>query len=248
VSFDQSFQLEPSQIAGFSQTYRSLIPESVVGALAGQSFESMGIALDQKFPTRTYLGISAELLRSRVSQQVGSFDFTFPPPNPPFSGVASTTTEKLQFRERSLFVTLNQLVRDEWSFGAQYHLRNADLEQAFTAVSSVAPFSGFVPSSHQTATLHQLYLFGMFNHPSGFFSQFQSVWSAQSNSGYSPAEPGDDFWQFNAFVGYRFPRRYVEVSVGVLNLTDRDYKLNPLTLYSELPRERTGVITLKINF
>ena len=67
-------------------------------------------------------------------------------------------------------MTLNQLVRDKWSFGAQYRLRNADLDQAFTDVTSVAPFSGFVPSSHQTATLHQLYLFGKFNHPSGFFS------------------------------------------------------------------------------
>ena len=63
-----------------------------------------------------------------------------------------------------------------------------------------------------------------------------------------PNIPGDDFWQFNAFVGYRFPRRFVEVSVGVLNLTDRDYRLNPLTLYAELPRERTAVVSLKINF
>ena len=101
---------------------------------------------------------------------------------------------------------------------------------------------------HPAATLHQLHLFAAYNHPSGFFSQVQSLWSIQSNSGYSPAEPGDDFWQFNAFVGYRFPRRYVELTVGVLNLTDRDYRLNPLTLYAELPRERTAVVNLKINF
>jgi hypothetical protein len=30
----------------------------------------------------------------------------------------------------------------------------------------------------------------------------------------------------------------MEVRVGVFNLTDQDYQLNPLTLYSELPRER----------
>ena len=38
------------------------------------------------------------------------------------------------------------------------------------------------------------------------------------------------------------------VSVGVLNITDRDYRLNPLTLYAELPRERTAVVSVKINF
>src|SRR5205814_173470 len=40
VSFDQSFQLEPSQIAGFGQSFRSLIPESVAGPLSAQQFET----------------------------------------------------------------------------------------------------------------------------------------------------------------------------------------------------------------
>ena len=170
------------------------------------------------------------------------------PPSPPFSGVPSNTREQLRFQEKSLLVTVNQLVSEEWSFGAQYRLRHADLDQSFPDVTSIAPFSSFVAATHPKATLHQLNLFGMFNHPSGFFSQFQSVWTAQSNSGYTPDQPGDDFWQFNAFVGYRFPKRMVEISAGVLNLTDRDYKLNPLTLYTELPRERTAVFTLKVNF
>jgi outer membrane receptor protein involved in Fe transport len=141
------------------------------------------------------------------------------------------------------------LILNEFSFGAHYRLRHADLEDIFTDVSPTLPaFNGFITSQHPRATLHQLYLFTIFNHPSGFFSQFQSVWNAQSNSGYSAPLPGDDFWQFNAFVGYRLPRRHLEVSVGVLNLTDRDYRLNPLTLYAELPRERTAVMTLKLNF
>ena len=42
--------------------------------------------------------------------------------------------------------------------------------------------------------------------------------------------------------------RRAELSVGVLNLTDRDYKLNPLTLYNELPRERLLTVSFKFNF
>ena len=87
VSFDQSFQLEPSQIAGFSQTFRSLIPESVSGALSAQRFETFGVALDQRFPTRTYLGISAEMLRSDSTQTLGTYDFVFP--NPAVSAATS---------------------------------------------------------------------------------------------------------------------------------------------------------------
>ena len=32
VSFDQSVRLEPSQVAGFNQAYRSLIPEAIAGS------------------------------------------------------------------------------------------------------------------------------------------------------------------------------------------------------------------------
>jgi hypothetical protein len=95
--------------------------------------------------------------------------------------------------------------------------------------------------------LNQLELHANFNHSSGFFSEFQAVWYAQSNSGYSPDLPGDDFWQFNLFAGYRSPQRRVEVTVGLLNLTGRDYKLNPLTVYNELSRERTFVVRLNLS-
>ena len=101
---------------------------------------------------------------------------------------------------------------------------------------------------HVRATLHQLYLYANYYHPSGFFSQFKSVWSSQSNDGYSGPLPGDDFWQFNLFVGYRFFQRRMEARLGLLNLTDRDYRLNPLTLYNDLPRTRTLAASFKFYF
>jgi hypothetical protein len=36
--------------------------------------------------------------------------------------------------------------------------------------------------------------------------------------------------------------------VGVLNLTDEDYRLNPLNLTGSLPRERTFYSSLQFNF
>ena len=87
-----------------------------------------------------------------------------------------------------------------------------------------------------------------FNCRCGLFSQFDTVWSRQSNRGYSPDIPGDDFWQFNVYAGYRFLQRRADLKVGLLNITDRDYQLNPLTLYSELPRERTLAASFKFYF
>ncbi len=75
ASFDQSFQLEPSQVAGFNQAFRSLIPESVAGANAGAAFTIYGISLEQKLPTKTYLAVEGDLLKSTVSRLDGAFEF-----------------------------------------------------------------------------------------------------------------------------------------------------------------------------
>lgn len=40
----------------------------------------------------------------------------------------------------------------------------------------------------------------------------------------------------------------LQFSVGLLNITDQDYRLNPLNLRSELPRERTFVARLRFDF
>jgi hypothetical protein len=71
---------------------------------------------------------------------------------------------------------------------------------------------------------------------------------AQSNMGYTPDRPGDDFWQFNVEAGYRFFRRHVEVRLALLNLTGQDYRHKPLNLTTELPRERTLAASLRFNF
>ncbi len=250
VSFDQSFQLEPSQIAGFAQTYRSIIPEAVSGANAGAKFDVAGLALDQKFANGTYAGISGEWLKSDVNRHLGVYDddstnvlnttpYIFP----------SSTPQKLNYHERSLTVTLNQLIGDEWSLGARYRLSRAELDDRFIdiPVNTPAP-PGFSPHNHVNATLHQLSLYGIYTHPSGFFAQGEGLWYSQDNHGYSSPMPGDDFWQFNAFVGYRFPKRRAEVRLGLLNINDRDYRLNPLNLTTELPRTRTLVAGFKFHF
>ena len=241
VSFDQSFQLEPSQVAGFNQAYRSLIPESVAGSLPAAEFETWGLALDQKFGYGTYLGVQGELLRSEVDRSAGAIDAVF---NFGFLFTPSKVREHLDYEERNLLITLNQLVGKSWVFGARYRVSEAELEREVDIPLTVTPAA----RSDREALLHQVNLYALFNHASGFFSSVESLWSKQSNRGDPPVLAGDDFWQFNAFIGYRFPRRYVEVRAGVLNITDQDYRLNPLNLTPDLPRDRTVMVGLRFHF
>ncbi len=243
VSLDQSIRLEPVQVAGFNQAYRSLIPDAIAGAISAPEFETCGLAWDQHFRTTgTYLGVRAELLRSNAERMLGVFDQqTFFP----LAVLPSATPQSLDFEERDLHVTLNQLIGRDWVFNARYQLSDARLDSQFPAIPvAVTPAA----NTRQEATLHELGLGAVFNHPSGFFGSGEAVWYQQSNRGYTPDLPGDDFWHFNVFAGYRFLNRRAEIRVGVLNLTDQDYRLNPLNLHSELRRTRTFVAGLKLQF
>jgi len=245
ASLDQSYQLEPSQVAGFIQSYRSLIPESVAGPVPGAHFETYAFSLEQKFPTGTYLGVSGDLLYSDVGQTVGAFDYIFlvTPLAVPSPGLH----ENLNYREQSLLFTANQLLGKNWSLGARYRISDAMLNYSFDVPNGVVT-TNFLTSQHLEAILNQVDLLAVYNHPCGFFAQTDAHWYVQNNIDEAATEPGDNFWQWNAFVGYRFLQRKAEFTLGVLNLTDQDYKLNPLNVYAELPRSRTLALRLQVNF
>ena len=244
VFYDTSVRLEPVQIAGFSQAYRSLLPESAVGLVPGTSFDTYSLGFDHTFKTKTYFGIEGEILKSDGTRTVGVLTNSTGIPVP---DSASSTRQNLDFTEKSLTVTLNQLLSEEWSLGTRYKLTHGDFDGRFTDIpSSVADARAL--NRNEQSTLHQLSLNALYHHRCGFFAQVQGLWTSQHNSGFVPKEPGDDFWQLNAFVGYRFWHRAAEATIGVLNITDQNYRLEPLTLYSELPRERTFYARLKFYF
>jgi hypothetical protein len=62
VFLDNSFRLEPTQVARF-QAFRSLAPESAVGLFLGTRFETAGLGLDHKFKSNAW-GVLAQLPNS----------------------------------------------------------------------------------------------------------------------------------------------------------------------------------------
>jgi outer membrane receptor protein involved in Fe transport len=121
----------------------------------------------------------------------------------------------------------------------QYRFTRSELQRRFPAIDR-SVLSGL----DREADLHEAQAFALFNHPSGFFARWESHYYYQDNSHL----PGESFFQHHIFGGYRFARRRVEVTAGVMNLTDQDYRLNPLTPYAEMPRERVFVGRVKFQF
>jgi len=242
--FDNSVRLEPTQVAGLNQAFRSLIPESVAGLVPGTKFETAGVGFDQSFPSGTWFGAEAEWLTSSGDRMVGVLTNSLFLPIP---DSASSTRQTLNFHEEDLSAYVGQLLGNWFAVSAHYRLSEAHLVGQFPDIPNTAAGLAQLEQDNR-ATLNQVLLAANFNHPSGVFAQWESVWYQQSSSGYNPALPGDDFWQHNIFVGYRFPRRYAEIRLGVLNLANTDYRLNPLNLYPELPRSRTFTASLQLNF
>jgi outer membrane receptor protein involved in Fe transport len=244
ASLDQSYQLEPSQVAGFIQSYRSIIPESVVGPVPGANFETYGFSLEQKFATGTYLGVSGNLLYSDVGQTVGAFDFSIASP----PAVPSGLREDLNYREESLLFTASQLVGKRWALTARYQLSQAVLNENFVDLPAGVLVNNSPANQRLEGVLNQVDLLMVYNHPCGFFAQADAHWYVQNNIDEASTEPGAGFWQFNAYAGYRFMHRKAELTLGLLNITDQNYSLNPLNLYNELPRSRTLALSLRLNF
>ena len=244
VFFDNSVRIEPVQVAGFNQAFRSLAPESVAGLVPGTSFETWSLALDHEFKrTRTYVAVEVDLLTSDAMRTVGIVTNAFFP----VADSPSGTRQSLEFRERTLAVTLNQLVGRDWSFGARYAISDAELRGRFVDVPlNVA----FISSANQNteAVLQQLTLAANYNHPCGFFGRAESVWTQQSNRSGSASLADADFWQFNLYAGWRFYHRAAELQFGLLNIGNQDYQLNPVNLTYAQPRGREFMARLKFNF
>ena len=259
VSFDESIRLEPTQVAGFNQAFRTLIPEDLTGAVGGSIFETYHLSLEQKLPTRTYWGVQYEVLQQDLDRTVGAFDFLSDANDPGrIRGILpSSLRQQLDYREDSLTATVNQLIGDTFAIGVRYRVSDVKLRQTTRDVvpSPVRGPAGDLDTT-RSSILHELGITAVYNHPSGFFAKGEALWFNQENDGFAvnplqpsrDPRPGDDFWQFNAVAGWRFRRNTCELGAGVLNITGTDYQLEPLTSYNELPRDRTFFVRCKLTF
>ncbi|HEX3798579.1 MAG TPA: FecR domain-containing protein [Verrucomicrobiae bacterium] len=244
VSLDESYRLEPTQLAGFPQTFRSLIPESLYGSIAAPEFEVYGGALDLKFSSRTYAGFELEELNSKVRRDVGAYSLEqgFAP------YVSDSTAEYLDYRELAFSANINQLLGDQFVVGGGYKLDRVRLGDTLPEI----PIAALATASQEYgATLHETTGYILFNHPSGFFARVDATWYRQQNSANSAfigAGPGDSFVQENIYAGWRFLDRRIEARFGLLDLSGGGYQLSPLNTYQELPRKRTFMARLNFVF
>jgi outer membrane receptor protein involved in Fe transport len=251
LSFDESVRLEPLQLAGFNQAYRTVISESLVGSVETPTYQTLGLSAEGRLPSRTWWGVSASVIEEDVDRTLGAFTGYSPGvfrETPAY--FPSGTPQHLDYQEQSLALTLNQLVGDEFAIGAGYRVTRSELHSALTDLLS-EPGTNFTDE----ATLHEISLYGNWNSPSGFFARLEANWFQQDLTddpgrvalGAVPRS-GDEFFQVNAWLGYRFNRNLCELSAGVLNIGGEDYQLSPLSPHAEIARDRTFFMVYRMSF
>jgi len=133
------------------------------------------------------------------------------------------------------------------TLGSRYRFSQADLESSLTSLpATLLGLAGFEQAD--TARLHHVQMDARWFHPCGAFAQWRSEFFHQDTETSGLTGPSTDFWLHHVFIGYRFKQRRAEILLGILNLTDEDYRLAPLNLLPALPHQRTFTASLRLNF
>lgn len=253
VTFDESVRLEPVQVAGFNQSYRTLISESLVGSVEAPEFEVWGLSLVGKINPNFWWELTATNIEQAVERTVGAFSGYYLP-NVPFTPAyfPDGTRQLLDYSEESVDLVLNALVGENWSVGCTLgtvtsllHLRYPDLASLYDPGTDI----------RDKARLHRAILYAIWNSPKGYFmrtevagySQKLTDDPARTSVGEEPRQ-GDEFMQVNLFAGYRFFRNQAEIEFGVYNLGDVQFQLSPLNYFGELYRRRTAFVRVRCSF
>jgi Tfp pilus assembly protein PilF len=240
VSLDESVTLEPTQLAGFPQSFRTLVSESIIGSVEVPRHDVGGIALDLKLPTQTFLSAEGTFLRSAVDRRTGVFDFDANLAQP---GLPAGTDEKLRYEERGVRIAASQILAEEWFVNGIYQFTRAELDHGYPTIPATP---GFARTQNDRAELHRAGLSLLYQRKDGWFARGMVAFLHQQEI--SPSPPAsEDLAQLHLFAGWRFPRLHGDITVGVLNLNGSDYHLNPLTPYEEFPRERTFYCRFRVN-
>lgn len=250
ASFDESFRLEPAQLAGFAQSFRAVIPESVVGSVSGQLLKTSGAALDWKVKNGTYVGLDMSISEATAQRADGAL-MNFNTGNQ--TGVFQFP-QTLDQHSASAGLGVHQLLGSDWSTGAGARFHHANLVSSSPSLNQLAPNDNFLPGP-RSATLAELWNHLQWQHPRGPFARAESLclWQRHNNrmtmlEG-EPEARGRTFTsQLNIVMGWKFPSDRGELSAGVLNVADTQHHIDPLSGFPDLPQERVFVARLKLNF
>ena len=244
---DQSIRLEPANFAGLPLTFRTAFPDSLVSGPSGEHTGVWQAASRFHLGKDTYGVLGWQHLDTSLNREIGAYVRASLTAEP----LPGSTRENLDFHEDSLQLSLQHLFGERLNAGVHYVVSHADLKQTYAIPSSIIFLDPSRRSSSYEGILHTLAFDAQANLPNGIFAGTTATWRLQNDltdAALGGALPDERFWQVDLFAGYRSPHRHYELRVGLLNIADTNYRLDPINAYPELPRKQTLALSLRFNF
>lgn len=233
VTFEEGMTLEPSHTVGMVHDYRSIISESLTGAVTAPEMDIASAGAVWRIGENSYLDADWRWRDSEVERTRGAFTLQGAPPL-----FVDSVSEQLDYQDQRVRMGLHFLMDHGLSLSLAWSWTHANLDQQLPEL----PVSGAIPPySHYEATLQQPEARLTWQHRSGFFTDLTSFYVMQDNKDF----PDDEVLVINAAIGYRNPDAGQEIRFGVANLADESYLLNPLTSRDDPVSQRTFFVEFK---
>lgn len=197
--------IEPTQVAGFNQFFDDS---------EGSKSKRYGVALDHRMSSRLYGGVEYSQRDIDAYLPVVSL--------PPAASRVDIADSEERLARAYLYWTLNQT----FALSAEYQYEDVKRDRDYPPEL----LSGIRFTELET---HRVPIGVVMHHPSGWFAGLKATYVDQQgeflDSFLLPTgQQQDDFWVLDASIGYRLPKRYGLVSVGVKNLSDESFRFQDI--------------------
>ncbi|MEN8205014.1 MAG: FecR domain-containing protein [Pseudomonadota bacterium] len=186
--------IEPTQVAGFNQLYE--------GADGEQAWR-YGLALDHSFSNSLY----------------GGAEFSYRDLEVPSTSITTGELSDADWNEQLARAYLYWAPHPQLALNAEYQYERFDRDPEFPGVEQISDLK-----------THRLPLGVSWFSPGGLIGKLSTTYVNQDGefglglAGNQTERDSDNFWIVDASLGYRLPKRYGIVSLGVLNLLDEEFK------------------------
>lgn len=248
-SIEDQLRLEPSNIAGLTTAYSSIIPNQIVSIMPAGTIDTFSLALTGKINDATFLSIDGGFSTFDGDRTLGQFEETIPNgqiANTDGDVIASKVDQNVDYDEINFSTRIDHLLNRRTSIGASFSWQYAQIDERLKSDLGINSTSPYLDDTD--AHLYIAALYGRFQHPTGFFAQTDLQYWYQENGSIDPDIDNESAPNLNLSFGYRLRKQKGEVRLSVLNLTDEEYELNPLSNYNLPPQERTFLIETRFNF
>ena len=247
-SIEDQLRLEPSQVAGLVTTYRSLVPTTVTGTMAGGTNDAFTLNLSGAINDDTFLTLEAFHGRFSGNRAFGLFEesVAFPGtfPNDPGEVTVGQYNQNLDYQETSLLARIDHLLTEEVSIGASARWQHVEIDESINApISSTNPL---LDDSSTDLIISSIY--GRYQRADGWFVESDFQYWMQDNDGLSVALGDVGMPILNLSVGRMLQNQRGRISLSILNVLDQDDGLNTLNYFIAPPDERVIALSLDVSF